>query len=106
MKPQRQTESRRKQKMTFSKEEEDLILNYVKENGSKDFSKIIPFFPHRTIRQIKERYRLYLDPSIDHNPFTPEEDNLLLQLSFQLNQKWSQIAKYFVGRTDVALKYR
>jgi hypothetical protein len=105
MKFQLHNQSLRKQKTTFSKEE-DLILFYVKENGSNNFPQMIQLLPHRSVRQIKERYRLYLDPSVNQNPFTPEEDHLLLQLSVHLNRKWSQIAKFFPGRTDVALKYR
>jgi hypothetical protein len=99
-------ETLKKQKGTFSKEEDDLIISFVDKNGLNSFQKITSVLPTRTVRQNRERYRLYLDPTVNRNPFTSEENDLLLKLVIQYQQKWFQIAKQFNRRTDVALKYR
>jgi hypothetical protein len=62
--------------------------------------------PNRTSKQIRERYRLYLDPNVKHSPFSIEEDIILINLVSKLGKKWSQIALVMAGRTDVQLKYR
>jgi hypothetical protein len=101
-----QTITQQRQKFSFSKEEDALIISFVNQYGLNSFQKITSVLPNRTARQVRERYRLYLDPNINHNPFSSEEDNLLLNLVNHYHQKWSQMTKMFNGRTDVALKYR
>jgi hypothetical protein len=96
----------KRQKFAFSKEEDDLIISFVGKYGLNSLQKSTSVLPNRTARQVRERYRLYLDPNINHNAFTFDEDELLLKLMIQYKRKWSQMAKMFNKRTDVALKYR
>jgi hypothetical protein len=101
-----QETTQKRHKCTFSKEEDDLIILFINQYGLNSFQKITSVLPNRTTRQVRERYRLYLDPNINRNPFSSEEDDLLLKLVDHCHQKWSQMTKMFTGRTDVALKYR
>jgi hypothetical protein len=64
-----------------------LIISFVNQYGFNSFDKIISVLPNRTARQVRERYRLYLDPNINHNPFSSEENNLLLNLVNHYHQK-------------------
>jgi hypothetical protein len=66
-------------KESFSQEEDALIAKFVETHGIDKISELIPQLPNRTARQIRERYRLYLDPSVLKTPFTHEEDMKLLQ---------------------------
>merc|ERR1719235_1931604 len=60
----------------------------------------------RTSKQCRDRYKLKLDPSINHGPWTPEEDDLLVKLQEQLGNQWTKIAKQMPGRTENSVKSR
>jgi hypothetical protein len=100
------TKVARKAKESFSQEEDILISRFVKRNGMNKISELISRLPNRTARQTRERYRLYLDPSVLQTPFTCEEDMNLMQYVQEIGPKWSKISKQMKGRTDVKLKYR
>jgi hypothetical protein len=106
MQAQDSTKKQRKLKDSFSKEEDKIILDFVKRNGPKEIPKLISKLPKRTSRQIREHYRLYLDPNVKHTPFSNEENKMLLNLMSIFGKKWSKIALEITGRTDVQLKYQ
>jgi len=60
----------------------------------------------RTSKQCKDRYRSKLDPSINHGPWTDDEDERLLKLAEEYPRQWSKIAKFLRGRTEHAVKSR
>jgi hypothetical protein len=98
--------NQRKTKESFSQEEDNRIAKFEETHGIEKISELIPQLPNRTARQIRERYRLYLDPSVLKTPFEYEEDMKLLQYVKEIGKKWSKIAKLIKGRTDVQLKYK
>jgi hypothetical protein len=53
----------------------------------------------RNARQCRDRWFHYLAPGLNHEPWTSEEDALLLQKFRELGSKWAKIAKFFPGRT-------
>jgi hypothetical protein len=59
---------------------------------------------HRTARQCRERYKNYLSPIYRNNPWTDEEEAVLAEKVKELGQKWSAIARFFEGRSDVNVK--
>jgi hypothetical protein len=76
-----------RKKKSFSKEEDELIISFVNENGKNCIHNIVFVLPNRTARQVRERYRLYLDPNINHNSFSFEEDDKLMRLANQSPRK-------------------
>jgi len=50
------------------------------------------------------RWRNHLDPGVNRNPFTREEEERLLAAQEVHGAKWATTAKLFDGRTDNALK--
>jgi hypothetical protein len=97
---------RQKAKDPFSITEDSIIKQFVESYGSGDFGMIKYYLPNRTARQVRERWRLYLNPEIDNSQFSEEEDQLLIEKYSECKGSWSQIRQYFKGRTDVKLKYR
>ncbi|OHT16621.1 Myb-like DNA-binding domain containing protein [Tritrichomonas foetus] len=90
----------------FTKEE-DQWLNYLVEKfGTKNWNQIAEFMPMRNARQCKERFLSYLSPSINLNPWTAEEDALLIKMYNEYGPKWVKISKSFDGRSDNNLKNR
>jgi hypothetical protein len=59
---------------------------------------------NRSARQCRERYNNYLAPSIRTDPWTPQEDALLIQKHQELGPKWSEMASFFHCRSPVSLK--
>jgi hypothetical protein len=90
----------------FTTEEDDVINMYVRIYGHPDFSEMSKLLHSRTIPQIRERYRNYLNPNLNHQPFSEAEDVLLMQKHFEFNGKWCKMVKFFSGRTDIHLRNR
>lgn len=47
---------------------------------------------------------MQLDPSIKHDPWTKEEDELLMRAHAQLGNQWVEIAKMLPGRRENHVK--
>ena len=59
----------------------------------------------RTRKQCRERWTNFLDPSLNLEPFTEDEDQKLLEL-VRLNKNWKTIMKEMPGRTQTRLRRR
>lgn len=92
-------------KGAWSKEEDDIILSLVDLYG-KNWSLIAKKVPTRNGKQIRDRFLNYLDPKINRNKFTVEEDDMIIKLYIEHGSKWSTIAKFFNGRTGDMIKNR
>jgi hypothetical protein len=106
--PLMQTDSskQRKIKQRFTPEEDNMLISLVNQLGTDDWIAIAEQLGNgRNVRQVKERYHLYLKDSINKDPWTPEEDQLLLRLYIP-TMKWKDMVPYFSGRTDVQIKNR
>ena len=93
-------------KGSWTTEEDETIVTFVRENGDKDWAKLALLLKGRTGKQCRERYRNHLDTSVKHTPWTAEEDEKLSQLHAQFGNAWTKIAEFFEGRTDNCIKNR
>jgi len=87
-------------------DEENSLLKELVPLHQSNWAAIAACISGRTPKQCRERWVLNLDPSINRNPFSPEEDELLLHLWRELGPKWAEIKKSFNGRTENAVKTR
>ena len=92
-------------KKNFSKKEDEILIELVNKYG-QHWNTIAGLMERRTARQCKERYEMYLDPNINKDPFTLEEDKLLLTLVQKHGTCWTRILKYFDKRTSSQIKNR
>lgn len=90
----------------FSGEEDALLQKLVLQLGSDNWKAIAAIVPGRTARQCRERYRYYLEPTLNKNTWAEEEDRLLIVKFTEMGPKWAQIAYWFANRTPVDLKNR
>ncbi|XP_030532553.1 uncharacterized protein LOC115742411 isoform X2 [Rhodamnia argentea] len=82
-------------------EDEDKRLRVaVKLFGPKNWMKIADFVPGRTQVQCRERWVNCLDPSLNWNRWTPEEDAMLEAAIAEHGYCWSKIAASLAPRTD------
>ena len=93
-------------KNKFTEEEDFKLRKIVEIYGDKDWELISRLMETRNPRQCRERYTNYLNPSINNDPWSEDEDRLLIEKFNQLGGKWVKISKFFENRTDSQLKNR
>jgi hypothetical protein len=91
-------------KNKFTPEEDRLLTNIVIRLGEANWKAIASQLGTRDCRQCRERWKNYLAPYLNKNPWSPEEDQLLLQKYQEFGSQWTMIAKFFPLRTDVNIK--
>ena len=93
-------------KGSWTREEDETIINYVRQHGDKDWAKLAILLPGRIGKQCRERWNNYLDPSVQKTGWTEEEDQKLIEYHKQYGNAWTKIASFFKGRTDNCVKNR
>ena len=91
----------------FTKDENRELLNLIEKYGISNWKKIAKeMSTNRTAKSCRERYILYLAPGVNNDPWSSEEDALLLKKHAEYGNKWYEIAKFFKGRTYNSVKNR
>ena len=88
----------------FTPEEDQKLKDLVALLGENDWGEVSNRLGTRSPRQCRERFRNYLAPNIKNEPWTEEEDQLLIEKHKEYGTKWSLIAAYFPNRSDVNIK--
>ncbi|XXG45787.1 hypothetical protein AAC387_Pa02g0775 [Persea americana] len=88
----------------WSKEEDDMIIDLVGKYGAKKWSTIAQALPGRIGKQCRERWHNHLNPSINREAWTQEEELALIQAHQIYGNKWAELTKFLPGRTDNAIK--
>ena len=61
---------------------------------------------NRSGKQCRERWVNFLNPEIKKDPFSLQEDILILEKRITIGNKWSEIIKEMPGRTENNVKNR
>ncbi|EOA15389.1 hypothetical protein CARUB_v10006405mg, partial [Capsella rubella] len=83
--------------------EDSKLRELVAVSGPQKWSHIGKQMQGRTGKTCRSRWFNYLDPKINKDAFSDEENEKLLKAHKELGNKWSRIAKRFHGRTDRAV---
>ena len=97
---------KRQVKHKWSSEEDAKLTLLVNQMGEANWKRIASNMGTRNCRQCRERWKNYLSPNVCRDPWTREEDDLLMDKYREFGSQWSLIAKSFPKRTDVNLKNR
>ena len=89
----------------FTRQEDEQLINIVNKLGPHSWQQIANSLGNiKTARQYRERYLNYLSPSISKEPWSHEEDMLLLNLYSMYGPKWSFISQFMPGRSAPRIK--
>jgi hypothetical protein len=100
--PEKATLPRRK----FTSDEDVKLRSLVERLGTKSWEEVARFIPDRTARQCRDRYNNNLLDSLVTDPWTPEEDAVLIQQYRSIGPKWVEIGKILSGRSGNNVKNR
>jgi hypothetical protein len=90
----------------FTPEEDLHLRSLVEQLGTKHWEEISRYLPDRSARQCRNRYKNYLLDSLITNPWTPEEDAIVIAKFHQIGPKWVEIGKLLSGRSGNNVKNR
>ncbi|KAL0330752.1 UNVERIFIED_CONTAM: Transcription factor R-1 [Sesamum angustifolium] len=88
----------------WSKEEDEIIIELVNKYGPKKWSTIAQHLPGRIGKQCRERWHNHLNPGINKEAWTQEEELALIRAHQIYGNKWAELTKFLPGRTDNAIK--
>ena len=89
----------------WDEDEDDILNQWVKENGPKNWAKCAKLIKCRTGKQCREHWKNKLNEDIKKGQWTPEDDLLILKF-YNKYQSWKQIIPIFDSRTENSIKNR
>ncbi|KAF1912930.1 hypothetical protein BDU57DRAFT_339432 [Ampelomyces quisqualis] len=88
----------------WSQHEDQWLVNLVARNGPHNWVRISQEIGSRSPKQCRERYHQNLKPSLNHDPITPDEGELIEKMVAEMGKRWAEIARRLKGRSDNAVK--
>jgi len=99
-------------KGSWTKEEDDLLYELVLQYGPSNWAALSKelneklVYRRRSAKQCRERWINHMDPSINRDAWTPDEDDTLMKKQKELGNKWTEISRHIPGRTELQVKNR
>ena len=90
----------------FSHEEDQIVIEYVKQHGPSNWPRLAEKLKVRSPKQCRERWFNHLDPNLSKESWTREEDLIIFEQHNKLGPKWSAISHFLPHRSDNAIKNR
>lgn len=79
-------------------------MNLVARNGPHNWVRISQEIGSRSPKQCRERYHQNLKPTLNHDPITADEGELIEKMVAEMGKRWAEIARRLKGRSDNAVK--
>ena len=85
-------------------EEDANLLSLVASRGPNNWVQISQHMHYRSPKQCRERYHQNLKASLNHDPISTKEGELIEQMVTEMGKKWAEIARRLGNRSDNAVK--
>ncbi len=85
-------------------DEDATLLHLVRTQGPNNWARISHHMRHRSPMQCRERYHQNLKPSLNHEPISPQEGELIEQLVGEGGKRWVEIARPLGNRKRDGVK--
>ena len=95
-----------RKRRVFTSEEDSALIDLVMSQKYTTWFEIAARIRGKTPRQCKDRWINYLNPANKFEPWTDEEDSLLIKFINEIGTKWSLISKMVPGRSENCVKNR
>ena len=99
-----------KRRAPWNQKEDEAIIELVNKYGISNWTVIANEMAnmfknrHRNGKQCRERWHNHLDPIVNKENWTENEENILFSKHLEYGNKWSDISKFLPGRTDNSIK--
>ena len=97
---------RKSPKYKFTAEEDEKLKMLVLSHGTSSWAFIARLMGSRNHRQCRERWKNYINPALRNDPWTLEEDQLLVDKYAEFGPRWNKISKFFLNRSDNSIRNR
>ena len=91
-------------KKAWTQEEDDKLITLVTKHGAHKWSHIANLMKDRVGKQCRERWHNHLNPRIKKDAWHDKEEWVLYICHQLMGNKWAEISKHIVGRTDNSIK--
>jgi hypothetical protein len=93
--------------MLFTPRDDEDLVRLVNSIGEKEWRRVAESMAQRfTPRQCRERWKNYLDPRLQHSPWSREDDIRLMDEYRRIGNQWISLAGIFPGRTGNSVRNR
>ncbi|EAX89130.1 Myb-like DNA-binding domain containing protein [Trichomonas vaginalis G3] len=92
--------------MKWTAEEDEILKSRIEKFGTGNWSLIAQELQGRTGKQCRERWTNQLNPNLNRDNWSSNEDRILLHQQQIFGNSWSKISKYLPGRSSNSIKNR
>jgi len=89
-----------------ARNDDEKLKNLVSLYGTNSWSLISNLMGTRNSRQCRERWKNYLNPSLRTEPWSIEEDHLLVKKYADFGPRWHKISHFFTNRSENNIRNR
>ena len=93
-------------KKKFTSLEDELLKSLVERFTTQNWKLIAQHIPSRTPRQCRERWFNYINPDLNQNSWTKEEDEVLILNHQKIGNQWKILSKFLPRRSRNDIKER